>query len=90
MIADGNLTVTGTSRLGTVDQIIYTNNSAVPINGSTNGYRSEGTKIVLYDSFSYYQNDFAIGIEPYNMFLLLQKQPRMGLNFMVILPAVLQ
>ena len=42
---------------------------------------SEGTKIVLYDSFSYYQNDFAIGIEPYNMFFTVAEAAANGFKF---------
>lgn len=82
----GNLSVSGTSNLGRVSQLMYsTVGSQAPVNGSTSASRSEGNKIPLYPSFSYYQTDYAIGIEPYNMFLQLQKIiVQMVVNFMVI------
>jgi hypothetical protein len=51
--------------------LVCNNNSAVPVNGSTSASRSAGSKLVLYDNFSYYNTDYAIGVEPYNMFFTI-------------------
>jgi hypothetical protein len=64
---NSNLTVTGYSSLGTVDVINYSTGSEVPKNGN-DGYRSSGTKLVLYPNLNASSTDYAIGIEPYNMF----------------------
>ena len=68
MSIGGDLSVTCTSNLGTLNQIICSTSSGVPVNGSATGYRSDGTKLILYPSFSYYMNDYAIGVETNNTF----------------------
>ncbi len=63
----GDLTVTGTTSLSTVNQDIFLNNAAV----STSTYRSAGTKLALYDCITSSISDYAIGVEPYNMFFIV-------------------
>ena len=66
-----------------VKQIGYTNTSSAP----TTTYRSDGTKLVLYDNISAYSLDCSIGVEPYNMILLLVIH-RVPLNPMAVLIVV--
>ena len=59
-----SLSSDSTSLLSSVSRIMCTNTSDAP----TLSYRSEGTKLVLYDNLSGSTLDYSIGVEPYNMF----------------------
>jgi hypothetical protein len=61
---DKNLTVTGTSSLGTVESILFNQNASPP----TLLTRSIGTKLILYPSIGQFTLDYSIGIESGNMF----------------------
>jgi hypothetical protein len=74
---DKNLTVTGTSSLGTVEKILFNNNVGPP----TLGTRSIGTKLVLYPSISSTALDYSIGIESNNMFFTTQSASTSGYKF---------
>ncbi len=81
----GNLAVSGTSSLGTIDQIICSTNAGPP----TVGTRSAGAKLALYTNTTPSSTDYAIGIEPSNMFLRLPML-QMVLNSMVTPPTAPQ
>ena len=76
-IFDKNLTVSGTSSLGTVSNILFNNNVGPP----TVLNRSIGTKLVLYPSISPTALDYSIGIESGNMFFTTQSATITGYKF---------
>ena len=72
-----NPTFTGTTTLGTVNQILFGTAYGAP----TRTTRAEGNKLILYPSLSASLLDYAIGVESADLFLVL-KIPSPGINSM--------
>ena len=54
-----------TSTISSLNRLTFTSDTGVP----TNTTRSPGVKILLYDALSSTIGDYAIGVEPFSMFL---------------------